>query len=298
MPEFKVTIAAMGAAAALALGFPAIAAEPTITAEVQSTPQKALTPAERRALSIAGGRLINHAYEARQAIAAKDKEKTLKNVDKALVLADIIEAAAPTYKVKATIKAGDKVYNDEATVQQRIVPIFNELNRVLLEAPLSEVREQAKKERSATEPVIASTAIEELRVDLDVPRAKANLMAAKKELQQGQLEAADLALVGAEKSVILSVSVAELPLERVRDNLMLASNNVADADFQGARVALAAAADDLKRFAETATKEAGDKARDLANKIAALSGQVDKDAKEARTKILNYWEQVGTLIKR
>jgi len=123
-----------GIALSLALGAAGLQAAPRISAEVNAKTDAVLTAPLQRAVSIAAGRLLRHAYEARVALQTEDKTAALENIDKGLSLAGIIEQAVPGYTVKSKIGAGDPSYEgeDEDSVNSTIIPIFDEPDKVSL----------------------------------------------------------------------------------------------------------------------------------------------------------------------
>ena len=129
----------------LALGAGPSQAAPRITARVDTKADVTLSAAEQRAVSIAAGRLLRHTYDARAALKAEDRKQATAEIAKAQKLAAIIEQAVPSYTVKSQIAAGDLSYEDEDTLKPTIIPIFDELDKVSLVAPLRQAKAEKDK---------------------------------------------------------------------------------------------------------------------------------------------------------
>lgn len=191
----------------------------SITSDVQVTSQGELSEEERRSLSLAAGRLLKHVHQARQAIHQQQKQQAMGHIDKGLTLAQIIESAVPIHEVTARIQAGDMTYEDKERVKQLIVPIYTELEKVTLMAPLRAAKQEAAKNggsarelspgkpsqqspsarpsqpsQPAMTPVVAGVEVHHTHIMLDVSAAKEHLRAAKQALNNDKDEAADGAL--------------------------------------------------------------------------------------------------------
>ena len=191
-----------------------------ITADVQVTPQGQLSEEERRALSLAAGRLLKHVHQARQAINQQQAQQAMGHIDKGLTLVQIIESAVPTYQVTARIQAGNTVYEEKDQVKQLMVPIYTELEKVTLMAPLMAAKQETSKHgrahhesmsgkpsqqssaeqssqpfRAAMTPVVTGVELHHTHIMFDVSTAKEHLQAAKRALNNDKYEVADAALV-------------------------------------------------------------------------------------------------------
>jgi hypothetical protein len=274
-------------------------AEDRITADITSTPNATLTAKESRAVSIAAGRLLKHAADARLAIVQGDNKKALAEIEKGQKLVKVIDAALPTYTVKAKITAGDQVYEDEQTERQRIVPIFNELDKYSMVAPLQQVRKEAEKQKGvAGEPVVSDAGIETMRVSLDVSLAKAGLDLAHKKMEAGKPIEADDALAMVQGSVFLTTVAVDMPLETARENLMDAKSSVEQGDFVEARASLDAAANDLKTYEKSVPDNMADAANSIRTDVEKLTGAIEKDHEGAINEINGLWDRVGKIMKK
>lgn len=109
---------------------------PRITADHKVQPVVTVTDEERRATYLAAGRVLKHVDQARDAIAADSGDEAVHPIRQAILLTDIIQQSLPTYDVNARIKAGDMVYEDQESIKATVVPIFEELERKKLLAPV------------------------------------------------------------------------------------------------------------------------------------------------------------------
>lgn len=107
-----------------------------ISSEITTTLNNTMTPEEMRNASVAAGRILKHAQQAREAVAAKNSKQALENIDKALTLVGIIETVQPSYKVTAKITAGDLTYSDSDVVKVAEVPLYQELDDLTMYYPV------------------------------------------------------------------------------------------------------------------------------------------------------------------
>lgn len=290
-------------ALSLALGAAGLQAAPRITAEVNTKADASLTGAEQRAVSVAAGRLLRHAYEARGALEAKDKAAATENIDKALSLVAIIEQAVPSYTVKSRISAGDLSYEDEDSVKPTIIPIFDELDKVSLIAPLRQAKAEKDKQTGETgkpAPVeVAGDVVENVRVSLDLGVAKAGLSVAKEKLAKDDTDSAERALAMVMASLSYSLIEAELPLDRARENLMLAKAAIEDKDTAEAKAVLAEVGRELDAYAKGANEADRAAIATLRKEMSELSTKLkgDESDKGLVATIEGWWDRIGELMK-
>ena len=290
-------------ALSLALGAAGLQAAPRITAEVNTKADASLTGAEQRAVSVAAGRLLRHAYEARGALEAKDKAAATENIDKALSLVAIIEQAVPSYTVKSRISAGDLSYEDEDSVKPTIIPIFDELDKVSLIAPLRQAKAEKDKQTGETgkpAPVeVTCDVVENVRVSLDLGVAKAGLSVAKEKLAKDDTDSAERALAMVMASLSYSLIEAELPLDRARENLMLAKAAIEDKDTAEAKAVLAEVGRELDAYAKGANEADRAAIATLRKEMSELSTKLkgDESDKGLVATIEGWWDRIGELMK-
>lgn len=278
-----------------------ILAAPRIESEVTSTPEATLTPAEERSISVAAGRFLRHAYNARKATQAGDADKARAEIGQAKKLLNIIENALPSYVVTSRITSGDLTYSNEEKVKPTLIPIFEELDKVSLMAPLRQARsEKTQPNKDSGTEVIAADDLDAVEASLDLGLATDALALADEKLSSGDLVATDQALAAVLGSLVFSAVEVDLPLENARDNLMLAKSAIQADNREEAKAALAQTENELDRYAGEATKsEKKDIAR-LRTEVDALYAKLDsgKDSKGAVAHIEDWWDRIGKWIKK
>jgi hypothetical protein len=265
-----------------------------ISADVKTTPTARLSNRERRALSIAAGRLFIHVDLARKALASNDKADALANVTKGLTLAEMIQQAQPAYTVTPTIKAGKLVYEDERTVKPAMVPIFNELARISLEEPVQvSALHAAKNAKMASAPVIEDVESMHTLMKLDVDLAQSHLTVARAALKKGNLKLADAALAAIQNdAVIFRVDERDRPLVDTRENLMLAKTMIQEGNLADARVELQAASDALKEYQRVAGDHRAAEVRAMREEIDTLGPEIGTNQSDSPAKITALWDRI------
>jgi len=260
-----------------------------ITAEVQTRPAAKLNAEESRALSLAAAEILKHVNEARMAIGKKDMKAAGAHVDQGLVLVKIINETVPTFQVETTIKAGQLNYVDKENSKLPIVPIYDELQRVSVMAPV----EAAKKEASKSGvPVAVDVELIHTRADLNVDLAREGLQAAKDSIQKDDSRTADNALASIQTGVIFNYAKMDLPLEKIRENLLLAKNLVDVGKNKEAKAALDVAGDALMDYEKGAGVSRASESKALREEIQKLSQDIEKNSKGAADQIMGWWDKV------
>lgn len=282
---------------------PSLAA-PRITAQVETKANATLTAEEQRAVSIAAGRLLRHTYNARAALKAKDKKQAAADIEKAQNLVSIIEQAIPTYTVTAKIAAGALSYEDEDSLKPTMIPIFDELDKVSLVAPLRQAKlekDKAAKAGGKTTPADAVTEDElrEVRASLDLGLAKDGLDLAGTRLEKGDLEGAEQALAAVMDSLHFTLLAVDLPLDQARENLMLAKAAIERDDTAEAKTALAIAGRELDVYAKDANKADKKAISKLRDEMKPLEEKLEagKDNEGFAAIIEGWWDRIGKLMK-
>lgn len=231
----------------LTLAINVLADTPHISARLDSTPDATLTTEEQRAVSIAAGRLLRHAYDAMLALDADDAE----GANEALALAEqllrVIENAVPSVTIQAKITSGDIVYEHENTAKPATIPIHHELDMVSLAAPLLFAStDDAKQNDDESLPLgVIAHEVRHRRTTLSLDLAKAGLRSAREGLTDDDVAAARAGLATVLHSVHFTEVSAEVPLHRAQENLMLAKAAIAQGRIIDARALLTAVIDSL-----------------------------------------------------
>lgn len=304
-----------GAAYAANQTSPALTAA-RITGSVNAEPVAKLTPEERRVVSLAAGRILQHTARARLAIADQHNDEATAQIDKGLTLVRIIEHAMPKQKVTAEIQSGDIRYKDENQVTPALVPIYDELDYVDVMTPVMRAKKKGTpnagskskgKVADSSEPpsvIEASTELEHTTTQLDVLYAKEMLTLAKKELGEGKTEKADDALWGIQANgVILEFDEASVPLKRAADNLKLAEFEMREGWTNDAKIALQASSDALKEYEKLTGEYRSKEVRTLHQEIDQLIKSLDTnhtegDMAKARKKLSGWWDRVTEWFRK
>ena len=268
-----------------------------ISAEVETKPGAKLSVEEGRALSLSAAQILKHVNQARSALTKKDLKAASQNVDQGLVLVKIINETVPAYKVETKIKAGELTYVDKEDAKPVIVPVYEELQRVAVMAPIEAAKKAVQKEAAAVGvPVAVDVDLVHTRTDLNVELANVGLQAAKEALQKEDPKTADNALATVQTGVIFGYTKVDLPLEKVRENLMLAKALVDSGKAKEARVALEVAGDALEEYEKGAGQNRAKEAKDLRVELQKLSNDIEANSKGASKKIMDWWDRVRKWI--
>lgn len=287
----------------LVLGAGPSLAAPRITAQVDTKADATLSAAEQRAVYMAAGRLLRHTYNARAALKAKDKKQATAEIEKAQKLAAILEQAVPTYTVKSRIAAGDLSYEDDDTLKPTIIPIFDELDKVSLMAPLRQAKAEqdkvTKAEGKTPSEAVAVDELREVRVTLDLGLAKSGLDQAGIKLEADDTEGAEQALAAVMDGLHFTLLDVDLPLDQARENLMLAKAAIEDGDTTEAKAALTEAGRELDTYAKGAGETDKKEISALQEEMRTLNEQLEAgtQGKDLATTIEGWWDRIGKLMR-
>ena len=270
-------------------------AEDNITSTIKVTPKKKLTDAEYRALSEAAGRILTHVHMARQDIRNNDLEAAKQDVNKGLTLVKIIENAAPTYDVDATIKSGDTTYTDKRTIEKLIVPVYSEMDES--ESVLFPIK-QAKKEAAAQATAKNSSSPMDIdfiftKASLDVRGAKTDLQKALESIDNKDGAAANQSLADIQnRLVVFEYDEWDAPIVRARSDLWEAFRSVENKEWGGAKAYIKDAGESLRVLKERGGKEVSDKVKAMTDQFSALNKKLDEKKDSAKTDILSLWDKL------
>lgn len=297
-------------AAALFVSLP-VFAEPDkarIIAETDIKPVATLSAQESQAMSLAAGRILLHADDARIAIAEEDKETALSEIKQGLTLVKLIQNTIPKYKVTTTIKAGDETYTDEEEVSKRFVQVFNEQYIQDVIAPVVQAKTDNLKHPSPKGGDIS--AIEDYAIwgqstmKLNIALAGDALTLAKEELKKSHFDNADVALALLQtEGVVFEYSAIELPLTEAADDLKLAQLEISEGKTDQAQATLKRASDNLKKYESISGESRAKEVRKLNKQIDKLTQSLAKgDHSESALKkvgkeIASYWDRVVKWFK-
>lgn len=271
-----------------------------IISNVDIKPEATLSAQEEQGLSIAAGKLLNHVDHARNDLKAKNIVGAKRQIDKAITLGNIIKTTMPSYLVTTKLAAGQYKYEDQSKVQPLLVTLHEELNVETVMGPVRAAkREVAKKQAGETGQVVQEVRLHESRARLDVRLALSGLEQAKKYLSENRSSSADSALSTIQTGVVMEYVVADLPLERVQANLMLARQAIKDNKFDQARLALQIAQDSLQEYEKTVGSNRARESSELRAEIQALSTSMQQpNAKGSEEKLMNWWNIIAHWFKQ
>jgi hypothetical protein len=170
---------------------------------------------------------LNHADQARQAIARQDRDAAHRHLDQAAAnLAALEKQGAP-----------------------RLVPMYTEIDKTSTYSPVkkgdSEVFTADRMKKKTT---VRHVEGEYTSISLDVPAARRNLEAARAALNSADTAAADTALAAMQNSVVRKTIASHFPLLKARENLALARAKIQEGKAKDAAYPLRAAAEALREY--------------------------------------------------
>lgn len=244
-------------------------------------------PSAKARLSDEVSDLLNATNEARVALEAHNKQDAQFHIDHALDNAKMIRSSA---------------------ANRRFVPLYDELDRYSVLGPIMSQRNQSKKasndaDRQASDAshiAQARTTVQEVEgqftsVALDVQSAMDHLEAAKQALQNGNYQKADEALAAVQDGVVVTSISADLPVLRVRENLILARSSAHNGNISEAKAALKAASVALGNY-ENGQGKHGVDARKLRSEIDSYAQSIQNNHADAAAKIDQWWNETTEWI--
>lgn len=267
-----------------------------ITAEVETKPSVKLNARESRALSLAAAQILIQVDRARSSISKNRLKNADRHLAQGLLLVRIINKSVPGYDVVTKIKAGDLTYIDQEDSKPTIIPIYEELQQVAVMAPIEAAKKEVQKESSkAGTPMTVDMQLVHTEADLNVDLAQAGLQAAQNALQRKDLKFADNALRTVQSGVIFTYFKMDLPLEKARENLIIAKNLVEEGKNKEARAALDLAGDALQDYEKGVGENRAKKAQELRDQIQNLAKNLNSKSKGVSDQIVMLWDQVRKL---
>jgi hypothetical protein len=153
--------------------------------------------------------------------------------------------------------------------------------------------EAAKKEASKSGvPVAVDVELIHTRADLNVELAREGLKAAEDSIQKDDSKTADNALATIQTGVIFNYAKMDLPLEKVRENLILAKNLVDARKNKQAKTALEVAGDALTEYEKGTGANRASESKTLRGEIQKLSQEIENNSKGAADQIMGWWDKV------
>lgn len=154
------------------------------------------------------------------------------------------------------------------------------MDKVSLVAPLRQAKAEKDKRAGKAGKVapvnVVADVLENVRVSLDPGLTKAGLDVAKEALGKDDTEKAEQSLTAVMVSLSYSLIEVELPLDRARENLMLANAAIEDNDTAEAKAVLAEVGRELDAYSKgagEADRESIAALRKEMNELCALGGR-------------------------
>jgi len=285
----------------------AAAQKPVITSTTTTKAISTLTDQGEQALAQAAGRVLYHTEKAQMAIANKNKDVALKQLNQGLTLMKIIRGALPKYKVTTKIESAQGKYTSSDIVTQRYVTV---LSTSFVEDVLAPVV-QGKVAMAHHQPV-GQKSIEDFSrvsrttITLDTALAGKMLQVAQADVKADKLEQANKALFRLEhRGVMITAIDVPLPLSSAIDNLYVAQDELAKNHYNAANATLKDASTDLKAYEKMTGDTRGQDVHALAYKIDTLTSAIDgqKDKKDiektmqnAKDDIASWWHDAKSWV--
>jgi hypothetical protein len=301
------SVIAFGLAALVVLAPSAHADGPVTSSVSTQPPSKPLSPSDWRTLSLASRRILRHADLANTALADKKNDVALANINKGLLLLQIIDKILPVSTVKTEIKASDLTYQDEDQVKPAFVPIFGEADEFDVVSDVTAEQQKkpvaAKPKAGASQvmvPEVTYAGFDYSGMKLNVRLANSDLHQAQDRINQGDTSGASAALqdlLG--NGVIFEFSTVDQPLARAMDNLRLSEMELNNDQPLAAKTALDAASDELARYTKVAGESRSKDVEQLRKEIAADAKNITQYKKDTfSAKIAGWWGRMLAWVKK
>jgi hypothetical protein len=185
----------------------------------------ALSAAAQPSLSNLAAGVLDQTKQARQAIAAQERDAALNHVRRAIATVAEIQQ-----------NAGE-------SARPLLIPIYRQVETTTTVTPVKHNDAELKKNSS-----IRGVEGETTTARLDITAASNRLQTAQEAMQNGDWGAADGALAGVENSVSVSQSSGEMPLRMAQRNLELARTRIQNGRYGDAELPLKSAAQALGEY--------------------------------------------------
>lgn len=255
-----------------------------------------MTAQQQDQLRFAAENLLEHINAARLALAFRDKPTAQAHVNSALVIAAGLENASPEYRTKTKVQSGKFTYEFDDVEKSHYVPVAGD---VIAMKEITTGPFWSKNEGKAVKDV----ELVYVSIDVNVAEATDALLHAQKELEKDQWNAAQDTLQQFVEKTLKAETVAELPVEKARDNLALTKAFLQNTNYDAARHSLSHAEDALEEM------EKDERYADRKQMIAHMHQAVDelkthienKDPQaldKAKEKVQSWWMELKSWSER
>lgn len=231
------------------------------------------------ALSGMAAGMLQETNQARAAITSNDKESALRHVNQALSLISDIEAQAGSQAkpLKVTV-------SKELATESTYVPVKRKKSDVM----------SANRLKKTTS--ISQVSGEMTRSLVDVTAAREHLEGAKAALENGNLRTADTDLAAVQKSVVNESVQGDMPLLRVKENLMLAKARIQESKPKAAAMPLRAAARALADYRVQAPAANSAEAEVMRQEMESLAENIKRGHAVALDRIAAWSEKIDAWV--
>lgn len=238
------------------------------------------------------------------------KAKLSRDVSQLLMSTEKARTAISQRKHQQATRDVNQALNDANTAVSEhsgadLVPIYTELERMSVIEPIMRARNNNNRTGSADRTATAAqnkrpVAVHEVvggetSVSLDVNAAQKHLQAAQQALSKNDWKTADQDLKAVQDSVVVESVAADMPLLRVRENLVLARSSAEAGHYQRASEQLRAASRALEAYEKSSTAHRQDADR-LRNDINSYAQTMAKNHSDAPNKIESWWNNTTEWI--
>lgn len=226
-------------------------------------------------LSQQATRLIQEVEQARQAVAAKQTQAALSDIDHALSDRSQLASLA------------------KANGRPMIVPLYTELDDSSTLGPVLAAR-KGKPQPNPSSPITVDDASAQFTfVGMDLDKAKSRLEAARTALHNNNPQAASDSLAAIGSDLVVQTEQTDLPLLAARENLGIAETAVKSGKYQEASAALKEASIDVDKYSKEGSAHHAHEASDLHKRIDVLTQTISQHhSTTAANTIDNWWHEV------
>lgn len=254
------------------------------TSNTSSSSAQSVSAGPKETASRLGLDMLNQTNHARTAIANKNKQKALNDINTAMN--DLKKARNDT--------------------QSKIIPLYQEFASISVVAPVR--AEQTKKAENAnssanntnsnkmTPETVHQVTGSYSVMEIDTDGATAHLNAAKTALNSGNWNAADQDLAALQDGVAFASYKSDMPLVRAQENLIIARRNARDNNYREAHAALASSAKALAAYEQEGGPHASD-AKNLEQQIQSYDQHIMKSHSDAVSKIDSWWNTASNWLQ-
>jgi len=243
--------------------------------------QSSASAGPKEAAARLGLDMLDHTNKARTAIANKNKQAALNDID-----------AATSDLTKA-----------QSDAQGKIIPLYQEFASVSVVAPVraEQQKNAANSNSSATSNKPVPETVHQVAggysvMEIDTDGAMSHLNAAKTALNNENWNAADKDLAALQDGVVFASYRSDMPLVRAQENLILARRNAREDNYRETRAALASSAKALAAYAQESGPHAND-AKNLQQEIQSYDQHIMKTHSDAVSKIDGWWNTASNWLQ-